>query len=70
MTQNSSISGLTGTSTIQTQDDLFKRMAESKSIMEMLRAGILTEDQVKQIVTEMTTTTTGAAAADEPGKEP
>ena len=70
LTQNSSISGLTGASTTQTNEDLFKRMAQSKSIMEMLRSGILTKEQVKQIAVEMTDPNTGTAAAEEHGKKP
>ena len=70
LTQNSSISGLTGASTTKTNEDLFKRMAQSKCIMEMLWSGILTEEQVKQIAVKMTDPNTGAAVTDEPGKKP
>ena len=69
LTQNSSISGLTGPSTTQNNEDLFQRMAQSKSVKEMLKSGILTEEQIQQIALEMTIKGTGTAEAERPGQE-
>ena len=70
LTQNSSISGLTGTTATQHNEELFQRMSQSKSVIEMLKAGILTEEQVHQIACEITTKETGTAEAEQPGKGP
>ena len=69
-TQNSSISGLTGNTETQINEELFKRMSQSKSVIAMLSAGILTEEQIHQIACEITTNETGTAAADQPGQGP
>ena len=49
LAQNSSTSGLTGTTATQNNKELFQHMSQSKSVMEMLKVGILIEEQVHQI---------------------
>ena len=68
--QNSNISGLTGRTATQNNEELFQHMSQSKSVIEMLKAGILTEEQVHQIACEITTKETGTAKAEHPGKGP